>query len=65
VGSLTVAVSGERWSLVDPVPSAAPQLRQKRSPSFRSVPQLGQYLVIATRARYAQPGFVRNAPAGV
>lgn len=44
-----------------PVPSAAPQLRQKRSPSLRSVPQLGQYFVIATRERYAELGGGRNA----
>lgn len=42
-------------SRVDPLPSAVPQLRQKRSPSRRSSPQLGQYLVWATGERYAAP----------
>jgi len=41
-GAAAPAVTGDAWSSVSPVPSACPQLRQKRSPSRRSRPPFGQ-----------------------
>ena len=41
-GAAAPAVTGDAWSSVSPVPSACPQLRQKRSPSRCSRPPFGQ-----------------------